>query len=378
MRVIFIVLTLLLAGKDSRLQTSASSTDLNIWRGGNIKPFVYHKGSVTTGEFVTKEMIEKYKEWGVNLLRVQVFLDKSSSFFESSRRKNRKKHNSDGSEDESEKLEDTYGRYLQGLDSVAKYCRDLNIDFFVALHGVKHRYDEPENLYTNMKEFWMMIANRYNSNKNLIGYDLLNEPNTEYETKNLYHGKKIFDQLINDIREVDTTRYMIAQVTENGAPHGFKEIRPLEDNKVIYSFHFYEPHQFTYQGMKGLKSSSTDYPGMIRPDNSNEAVYHDKEELKRSLRAVRKFQKEHNARILVGEFSAVRWANGADLFLKDAMEIFEEWEWDWTYFTLYAEWNGWCLTVSSDYEDEYGFISNDITNNRFSTVKSFWNKNKKD
>ena len=42
------------------------------------------------------------------------------------------------------------------------------------------------------------------------------------------------------------------------------------------------------------------------------------------------------------EFSAVRWAPGADLYLKDLISIFEENGWDWTYHA-FREWRGWSL-----------------------------------
>ena len=39
----------------------------------------------------------------------------------------------------------------------------------------------------------------------------------------------------------------------------------------------------------------------------------------------------HGARIYVGEFSAAAWAPGAETYLRDCIELFEEYGWDWTY-----------------------------------------------
>ena len=46
---------------------------------------------------------------------------------------------------------------------------------------------------------------------------------------------------------------------------------------------------------------------------------------------MRNFQLKYGARIYVGEFSAVRWAPGADRYLEDCISIFEEYGWDWSY-----------------------------------------------
>ena len=46
---------------------------------------------------------------------------------------------------------------------------------------------------------------------------------------------------------------------------------------------------------------------------------------------MRDFQKKYGARIYVGEFSAAIWAPGAADYLRDCIELFEEYGWDWTY-----------------------------------------------
>jgi len=61
----------------------------------------------------------------------------------------------------------------------------------------------------------------------------------------------------------------------------------------------------------------------------------------------REFQLEHGVRMFVGEFSAIRWAPGAAKWLEDAISVFEEYGWDWTYHS-YAGWNGWNPTFPPD------------------------------
>ena len=68
----------------------------------------------------------------------------------------------------------------------------------------------------------------------------------------------------------------------------------------------------------------------------------DKKKIRETLQPVRDFQLRHNAKIYVGEFSAVVWAPGADRYLEDCIEIFEEYGWDWSYHA-FREWNGWSL-----------------------------------
>lgn len=62
---------------------------------------------------------------------------------------------------------------------------------------------------------------------------------------------------------------------------------------------------------------------------------------------MRDFQLKYGARIYVGEFSAVRWAPGADRYLEDCISIFEEYGWDWSYHA-FREWSGWSVEHSED------------------------------
>ena len=49
-------------------------------------------------------------------------------------------------------------------------------------------------------------------------------------------------------------------------------------------------------------------------------------------------------------FSAIRWAPGAASYLRDCIDIFEEYGWDWT-FHAYREWDGWSVEHGNDPQD---------------------------
>ncbi|MEK7678376.1 MAG: hypothetical protein AAB676_21305 [Verrucomicrobiota bacterium] len=74
------------------------------------------------------------------------------------------------------------------------------------------------------------------------------------------------------------------------------------------------------------------------------------EALRRYLQPVREFQLAYNVHIYCGEFSAIRWAPGAAPYLKDCIELFEQYGWDWSYHA-YREWDGWSLEHGPDPND---------------------------
>ena len=75
-----------------------------------------------------------------------------------------------------------------------------------------------------------------------------------------------------------------------------------------------------------------------------------REYLRKILKPVRDFQLAYNVQIYAGEFSAARWAPGAADYLRDCIDLFEEYGWDWSYHA-FREWDGWSVEHGSDKED---------------------------
>lgn len=179
-----------------------------------------------------------------------------------------------------------------------------------------------------LEEAWRKLAAHYRGNPQIYGYDLLNEPVAESYLPGVKNPWKVMaERLTKAIRQVDPETPVIV---------AWHQCEPflVEDAHVIYTPHFYSPHAYTHQGVLGQVRWS--YPGVI------DGVYWDKEQLRVDMKPVIEFQKKHNVPIFVGEFSVINWAPGGDQYLKDTIELFEEYGWDWTYHA-FREWGAWSL-----------------------------------
>lgn len=108
----------------------------------------------------------------------------------------------------------------------------------------------------------------------------------------------------------------------------------------------YMPGTFTHQ----LVGNTFGVKGNMQKVSYPDPVWN-KEMLRNVLVPVRTFQKKHNARIFVGEFSAPIWAPGAEKYLADCISLFEEYGWDWTYHA-FREWKGWSLEHEGDWPNQ--------------------------
>ena len=112
-----------------------------------------------------------------------------------------------------------------------------------------------------------------------------------------------------------------------------KNTRPINDPYIIYGVHMYLPHEYTHQGIHG-RQLGIKYPGTVS------FSFWDKKQLEKSMMPAIEFQKKYNVLIWVGEFSAARWADGANQYLSDLIDIFDKHGWGWAYFQ-YKSWHGW-------------------------------------
>ena len=251
---------------------------------------------------------------------------------------------------------DEYDRWFEGklddLDKAVEACRRYGIKVVVDMHsppGGRYQNGElaifHEAVYQDhFVALWEKIARRYKGERAIWGYDLVNEP-----VQNVPSPPGVADYLqaqvraARAIRAIDPDVTIFIEANEWDSPYGFRELEPVDVPNVVYQVHMYVPGEFTHQGVGGSPTGVA-YPGEIN------GVRWDKERLREVLRPVREFQLAYNVHIYVGEFSAIRWAPGAVDYLRDCIELFEEYGWDWSYHA-YREWDGWSVEHSSDPND---------------------------
>ena len=198
---------------------------------------------------------------------------------------------------------------------------------------------------------WKKIAVALTPYRDVIyAYDLCNEPldwdQMPYPPK---QWRPAAIAATRAIRSVDPDSWIMYESGPGGLHDGFKEMLPLPDEKVIYSVHYYSPHEFTHQGVHNIKG--TDLKEI--QEKTNVPSNWSKDDMKKHLQCVRDFQLKYRVPILVGEFSVVRWAPKEDAarYLSDLVEIFEEYGWSWCYHGL-RDYNGWSLVHSETYGDD--------------------------
>lgn len=245
---------------------------------------------------------------------------------------------------------------IQNLPAYLNKARDLNMAVILDLHGVPNDnikkypkdskarkaafWQDNKNLKTMLK-CWQQIADICYNRKQVIWFDLFNEP-LNWDDMPGYAKKwpQWAQCLIDEIRKTDKTHSIIVEVGPGGLCWGFKTFPLLKGDNIIYSTHQYQPHEYTHQGISQLKNTDL-LNTYIKTQKSWPGKFGDaggglwnKERLEKELAPIIKFQKKHNVRIYIGEFGVARWAPECDQYLEDNIAIFEKYGWDWSYHSF--------------------------------------------
>ncbi len=242
---------------------------------------------------------------------------------------------------------------LEQCDNAIHICQKEGILVLVDLHcppggrgeGGVCRLFQQKQYQDYFLDIWEQLAARYKSMPNVYAFDLLNEAVEGAVAPGLMNWRDLAAEATRRIRRIDPDRAVVFEPSPWGAAVGFDTLEPLPLEKVIYSFHMYEPFVFTHQGIYN-NPAGVAYPGVISGRTW------DRKQLAEVMRPAREFQQEFNVQIYVGEFSVIRWAPGNSglNWLTDVVGLMDDYGWDWSYHA-YREWDGWSLEHGPDRAD---------------------------
>ncbi|MFP4488985.1 MAG: glycoside hydrolase family 5 protein [Bacteroidales bacterium] len=152
------------------------------------------------------------------------------------------------------KLDDLF---LENLHGVIDLAEELQMYLILDNHTFNPSVDTDRNVGKILNKVWKQMAIEFADRSEYIIYEILNEP----------HGipdkswNKIQQSVIKTIREHDTGHYIIIGPAGWNSYNNLAAMPEYNDDKLIYTFHFYDPFLFTHQG------ASWNTPSMAAAEN---------------------------------------------------------------------------------------------------------------
>ena len=158
-----------------------------------------------------------------------------------------------------ELVETKEGDYIEAgfdiIDKVYAWCDKYNLNMILDLHktfGYSFDFGENEAGFFDNEAYqerfyklWEKIASRYGKNHSRMAFELLNEV-TDKEYCDTWN--RIIVNCIQRVRVFAPDTYIIIGGYYNNSIEALPDLVRPDDEKVVYTFHCYEPLIFTHQG----------------------------------------------------------------------------------------------------------------------------------
>ncbi len=195
-------------------------------------------------------------------------------------------------------------------------------------------------------KMWREIASHYHGRTSIVGYDLMCEPHPDEAAKQpMGDWNALAKKITAVIREVDPDTPILINSSGWAYPQLFESLRQTGDARTVYTVHFYDPHYYTHQ----KSGERVAYPGFRVPWEHGSAW--DKATLEARLKPVLTFQQKYHVPIFVGEFGCARYAPGAEDWLRDQINLYEQHGWSWAYWA-FREWDVMNIERTADPADK--------------------------
>ncbi len=234
------------------------------------------------------------------------------------------------------------------LDRFIAWCKSSGLNVVLDLHraaGSSCEYAQDSSLMddpTLQERFlwlWSETAKHYKTEGSHIAFELLNEVHAPDGSK----WNAVARRAVEAIRAIDPTRTIVIGSNNYGQPSTLKDLEVLDDQNVVYTFHFYHPFEFTHQRavvapLLATYNRSMKYPSAIEPyidyrkfvNSGHEDLETlgrmDRRHLEEHFRPVIDFQTAHDVPVYCGEFGVIRHCDIAsrENYYRDVIALCDE------------------------------------------------------
>lgn len=206
-------------------------------------------------------------------------------------------------------------KFFARVDEVIDQALSQNLQVILNVHHFEELNEDPEGNFAKFIALWSQIAPHYASLPDSVYFEVLNEPNGELKGDIM---RKVLTAGFNKIRESNPTRMLILGGEEWSGINTLPSIPAIDDPNQVYTFHYYDPFEFTHQ--------KTSWTHLENSGSRGWGSRADRKELKAAADYAKKAQAELGIPLFMGEIGAYEKAPYDDVvrYTKETREAFED------------------------------------------------------
>lgn len=222
---------------------------------------------------------------------------------------------------------------FERIDTVISWCEELDMMLIIDNHHEWEIYnDNWRKKIDRFAHLWSVVAQRYSYlNPEQFSFELLNEPGYGIALDSLVI---VFNKAIDTVRQYAPHHSIVVSPNFASSGQAFANLQPFADTNLIYTWHTYDPYQFTHQGFSWAQPSMP--LGTPFPSSFDAMLYN-------AWKKVTEWRNTYNKPVFLGEFgtgtfgdavSRCNWiqVNGAKIDSFHMPWFYWDWRWDFSMF----------------------------------------------
>jgi len=151
--------------------------------------------------------------------------------------------------------------FLEFLDQTIDWAEEEELYLIIDNHTFDPAVDTEPDVEEPLLKVWSQIARRYKDRSDYLCYEILNEPHGI----DLAIWGAIQGRVLEQIRSIDQKHYIIVGAANWNSYSALESLPEYPDDRLIYTFHFYDPFLFTHQGASWTGPSLESLAGVPFP-----------------------------------------------------------------------------------------------------------------
>lgn len=137
------------------------------------------------------------------------------------------------------------------LRSVVDLARAEGLFIILSLHNYDAIMEDPDAEAERFVAIWSALAEMFDDIPNEMAFELLNEP-----TGNLTNevAEPLYARALAEIRARQPERWVLIGGADKNSVRYIEERPRVDDPRVVHTFHYYDPFNFTHQGATHLEN----------------------------------------------------------------------------------------------------------------------------
>lgn len=196
--------------------------------------------------------------------------------------------------------------FMNRVEQVVDLARASGLRVILDLH----HYEDPQgNIFTSpaaqaprLAGMWKQIAERFKDKDQMVWFEILNEPHDQLNHTNLM---AVLKPALDEIRATNPTRPVVWGGEFWSGIGSLDDIPLPDDHRLVVTFHYYDPFDFTHQGAPWITPSPPPF-GRAFPIGTDLA------DLANNVQLARNFMTRTGRPLFLGEYGAYEGIAVAD------------------------------------------------------------------